>query len=135
MALENTARARTVLSDLRDRGILVAIDDFGSGYSALTYLRDLPVDEVKLDRDFIAPIAHDPRAAALARAVIDVAHVLCLTTVAEGVENAETVDVLRGLGCDYVQGYFFSPPLTAEQVLELAALRTTTPDIGELADI
>ncbi|MCW1957051.1 MAG: bifunctional diguanylate cyclase/phosphodiesterase, partial [Mycobacterium sp.] len=118
MALDDTARTRNVLSDLRDCGILVAIDDFGSGYSALTYLRDLPVDEVKLDRDFIAPIAHDPRAAAVARAVIDVAHVLCLTTVAEGVENIETVNSLRQLGCDHVQGYFYSPPLTAEQVLD-----------------
>ncbi len=120
MVLDNITRARSVLSDLRSRGILVAIDDFGSGYSALSYLRDLPVDEVKLDRDFIGPIAHDPRAFAVARAVIDIAHVLCLTTVAEGVENVETVNCLRELGCDFVQGYFYSPPLTADQVLELA---------------
>ena len=120
MVLDNIARTRSVLSDLRSRGIQVAIDDFGSGYSALSYLRDLPVDEVKLDKDFIAPIAHDPRAAAVARAVIDVARVLCLTTVAEGVEDQETVDCLRDFGCDYVQGYFYSPPLTAEQVVELA---------------
>ena len=120
MVLDNTARTRDVLSDLRSRGIQVAIDDFGSGYSALSYLRDLPVDQVKLDRDFIAPIAHDPRAAAVARAVIDVARVLCLSTVAEGVEDLETANCLRDFGCDYVQGYFYSLPLTAEQVLELA---------------
>ena len=120
MVLDNVARTRSVLSDLRSRGIQVAIDDFGSGYSALSYLRDLPVDEVKLDKDFIAPIAHDPRAAAVARAVIDVARVLCLTTVAEGVEDQKTADCLRDFGCDYVQGYFYSLPLTAEQVLELA---------------
>ncbi|MFM9034603.1 MAG: putative bifunctional diguanylate cyclase/phosphodiesterase [Mycobacterium sp.] len=120
MVLDNLARTRTVLSELRGRGILVAIDDFGSGYSALSYLRDLPVDEVKLDRDFIAPITRDPRAAAVARAVIDVARVLCLTTVAEGVEDIETVNCLREFGCDFVQGYFYSQPLTADQVLELA---------------
>lgn len=120
MVLDNIAHTRGVLSDLRARGIRVAIDDFGSGYSALSYLRDLPVDEVKLDKDFVAPIADDPRAAAVACAVIDISHVLCLTTVAEGVENVETVNRLRELGCDYVQGYFYSPPLTAEQVLQLA---------------
>lgn len=120
MVLDNLARTRTVLSELRERGIRIAIDDFGSGYSALSYLRDLPVDEVKLDRDFIAPIAHDPRAAAVARAVIDVARVLCLTTVAEGVEDVETVNCLREFGCDFVQGYLYSQPLNADQVLKLA---------------
>ena len=120
MVLDNTARTRDVLSDLRRRGIRVAIDDFGSGYSALSYLRDLPVDQVKLDRSFIEPIAHDPRAAEVVRAVIEVARVLRLTTVAEGAENLETVDCLRNFGCDYVQGYYYGPPLTAQQVLELA---------------
>ena len=120
MVLDDIARTCAVLADLRGRGIQVAIDDFGSGYSALSYLRDLPVDQVKLDRSFIEPIAHDPRAAAVVRAVIDIARVLHLTTVAEGVEDLETVNCLRDFGCDFVQGYFYSPPLTAEQVLELA---------------
>lgn len=119
--LDDIDRTRIVLSELRDRGISVAIDDFGSGYSALWYLRDLPVGEVKLDRSFIAPIAVDPRAAAVASAVIDLAHVLCMTTVAEGVENAETADWLRQHGCDIVQGYYFSPPLSAAEVLTLRA--------------
>ena len=119
--LDDIDRTRTVLRELRERGISVAIDDFGSGYSALWYLRDLPVDQVKLDRSFIAPIVVDPRAAAVARAVIDLAHVLCMTTVAEGVENAETADWLRLHGCDIVQGYYFSPPLTAAGVLSLRA--------------
>jgi len=97
----------------------VAIDDFGSGYSALSYLRDLTIDEVKLDRDFIAPILVDPRAAAVVRAVVNLAHELGLTTVAEGVENAETAARLREYGCDVGQGYFFSAPLSAEAVADL----------------
>jgi len=117
--LDDIERTRTVLHELRERGISVAIDDFGSGYSALWYLRDLPVDEVKLDRSFIAPVAVDPRAAAVARAVIDLAHVLLMKTVAEGVENLETANWLRRHGCDIVQGYYFSPPLTAAEVLSL----------------
>ncbi|MGI9125964.1 MAG: putative bifunctional diguanylate cyclase/phosphodiesterase, partial [Mycobacterium sp.] len=93
--LEDSAAASRVLLKLRELGIRIAIDDFGSGYSALWYLRDLPVDEVKLDRSFIAPIATDPKAAAVARAVIDLAHVLLLTIVAEGVEDRGTAQLLQ----------------------------------------
>jgi EAL domain-containing protein (putative c-di-GMP-specific phosphodiesterase class I) len=117
--LDNLDHARAVLNLLRQNGIRVAIDDFGSGYSALSYLRDLTIDEVKLDRDFIAPILVDPRAAAVVRAVVNLAHELGLTTVAEGVENADTAARLREYGCDMGQGYFFSPPLSAEGVVDL----------------
>lgn len=117
--LDNLDHARAVLNMLRQNGIRVAIDDFGSGYSVLSYLRDLTIDEVKLDRDFIAPILVDPRAAAVVRAVVNLAHELGLTTVAEGVENAETAARLREYGCDVGQGYFFSAPLSAEGVVDL----------------
>ena len=114
--LEDSASARRILLSLRENGVSIAIDDFGSGYSALWYLRDLPVDKVKLDRSFIAPIASDPKAAAVTRAVIDLAHVLLLTTVAEGVEDETTAQLLRLYGCDVVQGYLYSPPVTAEEI-------------------
>jgi EAL domain-containing protein (putative c-di-GMP-specific phosphodiesterase class I) len=117
--LDNLDHAGAVLNVLRQSGIRVAIDDFGSGYSALSYLRDLTIDEVKLDRDFIAPILIDPRAAAVVRAVVNLAHELGLTTVAEGVENAETAARLREYGCDVGQGYFFSAPLSAQGVVDL----------------
>jgi diguanylate cyclase (GGDEF)-like protein len=117
----NLDHARAVLNLLRQNGIRVAIDDFGSGYSALSYLRELTIDEVKLDRDFIALILVDSRAAAVVRAVVNLAHELGLTTVAEGVENAETAARLREYGCDVGQGYFFSPPLSAEGVVDLLA--------------
>ncbi len=117
--LDNINRTLSVLNRLRENGIRVSIDDFGSGYSALWYLRDLPIDEVKLDKDFIAPILVDRRAAAIVRAVIDLAHELGVTTVAEGVEDAETVARLREYGCEMAQGYFCSPPLAAEAIGEL----------------
>jgi diguanylate cyclase (GGDEF)-like protein len=119
LLLDNVDRTRTVLDSLRERGVRVAIDDFGSGYSALGYLCELPIDEIKLDRQFIAPILVDPRAAAVVRAVVDLAHELGMTTVAEGVENAATSAMLREYGCDVAQGFHYSMPLTAADLREL----------------
>ena len=119
--LDNIDRTRSVLERLRQRGIRIAIDDFGSGYSALWYLRELVIDEVKLDRHFIAPICVDPRAAAVVRGVVDLAHVLGVTTVAEGVEDAETADRLREFGCEVAQGYYYSPPISAAAMMNLLA--------------
>ncbi len=121
--LDNMDRTRTVLNQLQERGIRIAIDDFGSGYSALSYMRDLTVDEIKLDRHFIAPIPADSRAAAVVRAVVNLAGELGLTTVAEGIENAVTADWLRDHGCGIGQGYYFSPPLPAPELLEVLTTR------------
>ncbi|KAA0112097.1 bifunctional diguanylate cyclase/phosphodiesterase [Mycolicibacterium sp. P1-5] len=117
--LDNMERTRAVLDQLQEHGIRIAIDDFGSGYSALSYMRDLTVDEVKLDRHFIAPIPADKRAAAVVRAVINLAAELGLSTVAEGIETATTADWLREQGCNIGQGYYFSPPLTADKLRDL----------------
>lgn len=119
--LEDSATARRILIALREKGVGIAIDDFGSGYSALWYLRDLPVDKVKLDRGFVEPITTDPKAAAVARAVVDLARVLLLTTVAEGVEDEQTAELLRLYGCDVGQGYLYSPPVTAEEIMAMRA--------------
>lgn len=127
--LENIERTRSVLEGLRRNGIRIAIDDFGSGYSALSYLRDLPIDEVKLDREFIAPILVDARAAAVVRAVLNLAGELGLTTVAEGIEDAGTADWLREHGCRIGQGFYFSAPVGAHDLLGLltrAAAATPT---------
>jgi EAL domain-containing protein (putative c-di-GMP-specific phosphodiesterase class I) len=110
---------RAALTSLRDKGIRIALDDFGSGYSALWHLRDLPVDQVKLDREFIAPILTDPTSATIARTVIGMAHALGLTPVAEGVENAEVVAQLCEYGCRMAQGFYFSRPLPAADMLAL----------------
>lgn len=123
LLLDDMDRTRTVLEQLRSHGIRVSIDDFGSGYSTLGYLCELPFDEVKLDRKFISPILDDPRSAAVVRAVVDLAHVLGVTTVAEGVESAACADRLREYGCEVAQGFHYSPPLP---IAELTALLAAT---------
>ena len=107
--------ARNVIARLRAVGIQVAIDDFGAGHSSIAYLRDLGIDELKLDRSFVTPMTEDPGAAALVASIIQLVHGLGLRVVAEGVENRETFELLRELGCDQGQGFFFSKPLPAHE--------------------
>jgi EAL domain-containing protein (putative c-di-GMP-specific phosphodiesterase class I) len=102
-----------VLTRLRDTGIQVAVDDFGTGYSSLAYLRDLPIDELKLDKSFIFSMADDARAAALVASTVTLAHSLDLRMVAEGVENEVAYAELRRYGCDEAQGHFMSRPVPA----------------------
>jgi diguanylate cyclase (GGDEF)-like protein len=118
LLLANIRRASTVIERLRAIGLRIAIDDFGSGYSTMSYLRDLHIDELKLDRQFIAPILHSERAVAIVRSVIDLAHTLGIACVAEGVEDAVTANRLRDYDCDIAQGHYFSRPLEAEALLD-----------------
>lgn len=117
----------SVLRELQSQGIRVAIDDFGSGYSALSYLRVLPIDEIKLDRQFLFSVTEDRRAAAVVRAVIELAHDLGIIVVAEGIEGPETMTWLSDNGCDIGQGYFFGRPIEADGV---PALFTGTTRMG-----
>ncbi len=119
LALSEVGRVTAILARLREYGIRVAIDDFGSGYSALSYLRDLPIDEVKLDRHFIESVTRGARAAAVVRSVIDLARELDITVVAEGVEDADTATWLREHGCNVGQGYYFGRPVTAAGISRL----------------
>ena len=122
-------RAREILTQLRTLGIRVAVDDFGTGYSSLAYLRELPIDELKLDRSFVQPMAEDPRAAAIVRSTISLAHSLGMRLVAEGVENEITAGHLALSGCDVSQGFFFSralPPAELESWLD------ERPDIASM---
>lgn len=119
LVISDIAGVSAVLHRLREHGIRVAIDDFGSRFSALSYLPDLPIDEVKLDRQFISSVTADRRAAAVVRAVIDLTHDLGVTVVAEGIEDAGTADWLREHGCDIGQGYYFGSPVAASVVPQL----------------
>ena len=119
LLLDDMDRTRSVLNTLRSNGIRVAIDDFGSGYSALWYLREFPVDEIKLDKEFVAPVLTQPTSAEIVRSVVNLAHALGITPVAEGVENAATAERLREFGCDVAQGYFYSRPLPAADTVAL----------------
>ncbi|WP_158633388.1 bifunctional diguanylate cyclase/phosphodiesterase [Tautonia sociabilis] len=109
--MEDPAHARRVLELLHEMGIRVSIDDFGTGYSSLAFLKELPVDEVKVDRSFVRDMLGSVRDASIVRAVIDLGHNLGLQVVAEGVEDGETAHQLARWGCDLAQGYHFAPPL------------------------
>ena len=116
-------RARSILTRLRDSGVQIAVDDFGSGYSSLSYLRDLPIDELKLDRSFIFPMARDGRTAALVASTITLAHSLGLRMVAGGVENSSAFTELTRLGCDQAQGFYMSRPVPAAELDEWISAR------------
>ena len=110
--------ALEVLSRLDTMGVRLSIDDFGTGYSSLAYLKRLPVDEIKIDRSFVNDMKRDSNDAVIVRSTIDLAHNMSLRVVAEGVENPETLRLLNSLGCDIVQGFFVSQPLTYENLLQ-----------------
>jgi EAL domain-containing protein (putative c-di-GMP-specific phosphodiesterase class I) len=105
-----------VLLALKERGIQVSVDDFGTGFSSLSYLKHFPVDALKIDKLFIKCLPNDEHDAAIASAIIGMAHSLDLKVVAEGVETAEQRDFLRDLGCNYGQGYFFSEPVSPDRI-------------------
>ena len=114
--MADPVRATDNLSQLRALGVHVSIDDFGTGYSSLASLKNLSVDELKIDQSFVQAMASDASARAIVRAIIDLADALKLRVVAEGVEDRATWDVLAGLGCDVAQGYFLSRPIGATEL-------------------
>jgi EAL domain-containing protein (putative c-di-GMP-specific phosphodiesterase class I) len=104
----NSPLIRQQLDQLKDLGIRLAIDDFGTGYSSLAYLRSFPIDIVKIDQSFVAALDEDEQAVALVRSIISIADALGLDTVAEGVETTTQLQTLRRLGCQVVQGHYYS---------------------------
>jgi diguanylate cyclase len=116
--MTDPARARTVLAGVRDLGVAVSIDDYGTGYSSLAYLRNLAVDELKLDRVFVADLLTDPASTAIVRHTVDLAHALGLRLVAEGIEDPVTAAMLAGFGCDIGQGFHYAHPMPPDVALE-----------------
>jgi diguanylate cyclase (GGDEF)-like protein/PAS domain S-box-containing protein len=113
MVIRNPERAVKALVQLRELGVRVTLDDFGTGYSSLGYLMRCPVDAIKLDRSFVLKLPADAESATIARAVIAMAHSMRLHVIAEGVETREQWEFLRDLGCDEMQGNYFSEPVIA----------------------
>jgi predicted signal transduction protein with EAL and GGDEF domain len=112
-------RARAILSRLSEMGIVLAIDDYGTGYSSLGYLKRLPIDEMKIDRSFVMQMADDRNDAAIVRSTVELGRNLGLRVVAEGVETATAWSHLKALGCDFAQGYYLSKPLPAAEIAAL----------------
>lgn len=109
--MHSPQKSMAVLTELRQTGIKVAIDDFGTGYSSLSYFRNIPADELKIDKSFVLDMLEDDANQQLVRTIINLAHDFGLSVTAEGVENEETATLLTELGCDHLQGFYFSRPL------------------------
>ena len=125
--IDHSERAMAVLADLKELGIRLALDDFGTGYSSLSYLRRLPIHIVKIDQGFIADIGNAPRGRAMVAAVTNLAHVLGLIVVAEGVETQYQHDAVSAIGCDSAQGKFYAPPMPASAICAHLGARATGP--------
>jgi diguanylate cyclase (GGDEF)-like protein len=125
--------ARTIVHSLKNQGISLALDDFGSGFSSLSHLSALPFDKIKIDRKFVASIGKDRQSAAIVRAVTTMAQALDVPVVAEGIEDAEAHEALLQMGCASGQGWFFGKPMPAEAAEQMLRHRDAPPT-GDMAD-
>lgn len=128
--MANPVRSLEVVGALRHLGLRVSIDDFGTGYSSLAYLQRLPVNCVKVDGSFVRSLLVDDGARLIVSAIIDLSHKLKLEVVAEGVEDLETLETLKGFGCDQVQGFYIARPLPASQAMQWLQERHRQPGAG-----
>jgi EAL domain-containing protein (putative c-di-GMP-specific phosphodiesterase class I) len=116
-ALVDSVRSRNTVAALQQLGVRISIDDYGTGWSSLARLQDVSVDELKLDRIFVARLTHDPRSVAIVRSTVALAHSLGADLVAEGVEDEVTLEALRRYGCTITQGFVHTPPLPPDDLL------------------
>ena len=116
--MADPGRALDVLKRLSAMGVKLSIDDFGTGYSSLAHLKQMPVDELKIDKSFVSAMLEDESDAVIVRSIIDLAHNIGITVVAEGVESKQIYDKLKEMGCDVVQGYYMCPPVTTDDLVE-----------------
>ncbi|MCF6766129.1 EAL domain-containing protein [Thiotrichales bacterium 19S3-7] len=116
--IKNMHKAKLILEAINHMGISIAIDDFGVGYSSIAYLKELPVNEIKIDKSFITKLNLEPESIMIVGSIIDLAHKMGLSVVAEGVESEAVITQLHHYNCDYVQGYYYSEPIAADQLLQ-----------------
>jgi EAL domain-containing protein (putative c-di-GMP-specific phosphodiesterase class I) len=135
--MRNAEESIYILESLSRLGVLVSVDDFGTGYSSMSYLRRFPIDKLKIDRSFVKEMTSRPEDASIVRAMVSLAHSLNLKVVAEGVETADQLALLRQLGCDQYQGFYFSTALPAQEFARLISTQTDasqTPDASQAAE-
>ena len=119
LLLDSHQNTSNTLLEIKKRQIKLSIDDFGTGYSSLCYLRRLPIDDLKIDRSFVSGIGSDPESLEIAKTIINLAHILSIDAVAEGIETREQLKHLKALGCKYAQGYLFAKPLSVKAIEEM----------------
>jgi len=122
LTIENFDKTINILNKFRDHGLGICIDDFGTGFSSMTYLQKLPINKLKIDKSFIDNIHHSADAASITKAIVGLAHNLSLTVVAEGVEIQAQYDFLKAINCDEIQGFFFCKPLPASELIQYILL-------------
>ncbi|WP_226659228.1 bifunctional diguanylate cyclase/phosphodiesterase [Guptibacillus hwajinpoensis] len=118
MTMENSTRSSWMITSLRDLGVSISIDDFGTGHSSLSYLKDFSINQVKIDKSFIDELTQNVKSDQITSAIIAMSKQLKLHVIAEGVETSEQVDFLSEKGCDSIQGYFYSKPVSSQQIEE-----------------
>jgi diguanylate cyclase (GGDEF)-like protein len=114
----NPKKSLEILDEFHQLGFGVSIDDFGTGYSSLAYLKNLPADEIKIDKSFVMSMASDKKDESIVKAAVNLAHTLGLKIVAEGVEDEKTLDLLANMGCDYAQGYYMAKPMPQNDLID-----------------
>jgi EAL domain-containing protein (putative c-di-GMP-specific phosphodiesterase class I) len=116
IVMQNVEQTIATLYELKSAGIQISLDDFGMGFSSLSYLKNLPLNSLKLDRSFVSGLANESKNGSISKAIIDLAHSLSLKVIAEGVETCDQLELLRSWSCDEVQGYLFSRPNSVEEI-------------------
>ena len=129
--MSDPVRAGEVIRRLHGLGVMLSIDDFGTGYTSMSYLRDLPVDELKIDRSFVMRMLRDTKDAVIVHTSIDLAHRLGMRAIAEGVEDESTWQALQALDCDAAQGYLFSRALPGDRLSAWLTLWRTEHSIPQ----
>ncbi len=121
LLIQDKKTAKTILQELRNLGVRIALDDFGTGYSSLAYLRNFPLNQLKIDRSFVSAILREKGSLAIVNTIIQLADALSLETIAEGIESAKEVHLLIACGCEDGQGFHFAKPMPADQLHNFVA--------------
>lgn len=127
VVMKNADTTVSMMNELKNMGVRLSMDDFGTGYSSFSYLKRFPLDNIKVDRSFINDITEKNEDKAIVRAIIAMAHNLQLTVIAEGVETGQQLALLKEMGCDEMQGYLFSRPLTSDGIYQLCTEKSEIP--------
>jgi polar amino acid transport system substrate-binding protein len=119
VAMENISKTIDIMNQLREKGVTFSLDDFGTGYSSLNYLKNIPINHLKIDKQFVQNLQRQTFEEVVVRSIIEIAHRMELTVVAEGIETLEQKEALASYNCDIAQGYYYSKPIPHQEVEEL----------------